>query len=352
MNDSVTTLRNRTFSRLAKSLRGEPVSHHAVFHYYTYPFYQKVTGVDLKQYYHDPKLMMQTQLSVIEQLDGCASLQPDVGSVAESSSLGGHVRFDPNGFISVHEIGIESIEDLEGMTPGDPESDNYMRTALDALEYMLENAPAGVKVNPPICMGPFTVAAQLRGISDFCLDTIEDPDFVAALLDLTTQTCIRYIAASEKRFRAPLHHVLICDDISSFMSEPAFRKWVMPTYEAIMKQFPQTQFWLHNDAKAFHLAEAISETGFVGWQYNPSIPTMELAEKTHGRLSLFGGFNPVELQSLSADEVYQMCMEKLRSWNGNTRCVLGVGGSVNQIPLENLLAMLHAADDYEIPANT
>jgi len=345
----MSTLKERTFARLAQSLQGVPTDHHAVFHYYTYPFYQNVTGVDLKKYYHDPKLMMDTQLSVLEALDGCGSLQPDVGSVAESSSLGGPVRFDPNGFISVHEIGIESEEDLVNMKPGDPEGDNYMRTALDALQYMLENAPKGVKVNPPICMGPFTIGAQLRGISDFCLDTLEDPDFVSALLDITVQTCINYIAAAEKRFKAPMHHVLICDDISAFMSEPAFRTWVMPTYAAIMNQFPNTQFWLHNDAKAFHLAEAISETGFKGWQYNPTIPTVELAEKTHGRISLFGGLSPIELQSLTPEQVYAKCTETLRSWNGNTRCVLGVGGSVNQIPVDNLMAMLHAADDYQIP---
>lgn len=343
-------LRERTFARLARSVNGLPSDHHAVFHYYTYPFYQKVTGVDLKEYYHNPKLMMETQLSVIEMLDGCGSLQPDVGSVAESSSLGGPVRFDPNGFISVHEIGIESQEDLAGMKPGDPEAGSYMRTALDALQYMLENAPSGVKVNPPICMGPFTIGAQLRGISDFCLDTLEDPDFVSALLELTTETCINYIAAAERLFRAPLHHVMICDDISSFMSEPAFRTWVMPTYASIMKRFPKTQFWLHNDAKASHLAQAISESGFVGWQYAPSIPTQELVEKTQGRLSLFGGLNPVEFQSLTPEQVYMASMDKLRSFRGNTRCVLGVGGSVNQIPVANLLAMLHAADDYEIPA--
>ncbi len=351
-SNSFQTLKERTFARLAQSIQGLPSDHHSVFHYYTYPFYHNVTGVDLKRYYQDPRLMMETQLSVMEKLEGCGSLQPDVGSVAESSALGGAVRFDPNGFISVHETGIESEADLAAMKPGDPEADNYMRTALDALQYMLENAPDGVKVNPPICMGPFTIGAQLRGISDFCMDTLEDPDFVSALLELTVETCINYIAAAEKRFRAPLHHVMICDDISAFMSEPAFRAWVMPTYAAIMKRFPQTQFWLHNDAKAFHLAEAISESGFSGWQYAPDIPAQALLEKTGGRLSLFGGLNPVELQNLSPEQVYAASMDRLRSFEGNTRCVLGVGGSVNQIPVANLLAMLRAADDYVIPAES
>lgn len=67
-----------------------------------------------------------------------------------------------------------------------------------------------------------------------------------------------------------------------------------------------------------------------------------------GHVSLLGGLHPVELQSMSAQQTYDVCMEKLRSFGGNNKFVLGVGGSVNQIPVENLMAMFHAADDYKL----
>lgn len=348
MDNLNSTLRSRTFDRLKKSIAGQPADHHAVFHYYSFPFYHYITGVTLDRYFHDPKVSFETQLQVIEQLERCANLQPDVGPVAECSALGGQVCFDKEGFISIRPAGIETLEDIADLRPGDPWGDNYMRTALESLQYMLENVPNGIRVNPPICMGPFTIAAQLRGIGDFCADTLEDPEFVEALLEITTETCINYIAACEKLFGAPLHHILLCDDISAFLSVAGYREWVLPTYRRVMAAFPQTQFWLHNDAKAQHLAEAIAEAGFAAWQYAPSIPTDTLREKTGGKLALLGGLSPISMQSLTPQEAYDVSMETLKSFAGDTRCVLGVGGSVNQIPIPNLLAMLRAADDFSI----
>ena len=232
--------------------------------------------------------------------------------------------------------------------PGDPYGDNYMRIALETLEYMVQHAPKDIKANPPICMAPFTVCAQLCGIGDFCANTLEDPDMVQAMLDVATETCIRYMKACEKVMGGPLHHLLLSDELSSFLSVRGFEEWVLPTYEKIFKEFPNSQKWLHNDAKANHLAKAIADAGFQAWQYAPSVPSEHAMAETGGRVSLLGGLHPVELQSMSAQQTYDVCMEKPRSFGGNNKFVLGVGGSVNQIPVENLMAMFHAADDYKL----
>lgn len=342
------TLRNRTFDRLKKSILGEPSDAHAVFHFYTFPFYQFVTGVDLDEFFHNPKVAFETELECIEKLEKCGSFFPDLGATAECSGLGGKVRFDKEGFISVAPSGISSFEEAIKLKPADPWGDNYMRRALEQLQYFVENAPKDIKVNAPICMAPFTVCAQLRGISDFCLDTLEDPDFVEALLDVAVETDIRYMKECEKILGRPLHHLFLSDDLSSFLSLSGFEEWVVPTYEKIFKEFPHSQLWLHNDAKADHIAKGIADVGFQAWQYAPSISPQYAMEKTEGKVSLFGGLSPLQFQKTSAQETYEICMETLKSFEGNNKYVLGVGGSVNQIPVENLLAMLHAADDYAI----
>lgn len=250
--------------------------------------------------------------------------------------------------IAGHEGAGIIVEEAMAIQPGDPYGDNYMRIALETLEYMVQHAPKDIKVNPPICMAPFTVCAQLCGIGDFCANTLEDPDMVQAMLDVATETCIRYMKACEKVMGGPLHHLLLSDDLSSFLSVRGFEEWVLPTYEKIFKEFPNNQKWLHNDAKANHLAKAIADAGFQAWQYAPSVPSEHAMAETGGRVSLLGGLHPVELQSMSAQQTYDVCMEKPRSFGGNNKFVLGVGGSVNQIPVENLMAMFHAADDYKL----
>ncbi len=342
------TLRDRTFDRLRRSIAGEKSDGHAVFNYYTFPFFHSVTGVSLDEYFHNPKVTFETQYGVFEQLEKCGSFHPDVGPVAECSALGGIVRFDRHGFISVKESGISTLEEAMELQPGDPYGDNYMRVALETLEYMVSHAPKDIKVNAPNFMAPFTVCAQLRGIGDFCMDTILEPDFVQALLDVATETSIRYMKAVQKVLGRPLHHLFLSDDLSSFLSLEDYKTWVVPTYKKILAAFPDTPVWLHNDASANHLCEAIADVGFKAWQYAPSLPSDYAMEHCGSRISLFGGLNPVELQNLSSQQTYDMCIEKLKSFGGNNKFVLGVGGSVNQIPVENLMAMLHAADDFKI----
>lgn len=119
--------------------------------------------------------------------------------------------------IAGHEGAGIIVEEAMAIQPGDPYGDNYMRIALETLEYMVQHAPKDIKVNPPICMAPFTVCAQLCGIGDFCANTLEDPDMVQAMLDVATETCIRYMKACEKVMDGPLHHLLLSDDLSSFL---------------------------------------------------------------------------------------------------------------------------------------
>lgn len=341
-----TSLRQRTFARLRKAINGEEIERHAAFHYYTYPFYQNAAGIDLDSYFHNPKVMFDTQAQTLEQMQWCGNFSPDTGPVAECSALGGQVVFDQHGFISVRPAPVNTIEELVRMQPGDPYGDNYMRVALEALEYMCERAPDGIGVNPPYVQGPVTVAAQLRGISDFCMDTILDEESVDELLEITTETVINYLHAIEKTMGKPLGHILIADDLSSFLSGQMFTRFVQPTYQKLFAAFPQTQAWLHNDAKAGHIISDIANSGFLAWQFAPSLDLEEVVEKSAGKIALIGGLSPLEMQNFSPQQMYDAAIEVLQNFRGNKRCVLSAGGSLNQVSVENALMMLRAADEF------
>ena len=347
----MSTLKERNFRRLRESISGEKSDGHAVFNFYTFPFFQAVTGVKLDDYFHKPSTTLQCQVEALEKLEGVGSLVPDMGSVAEASGLGGVVTFDDHGFISVHPnpkiADADDVDDLDWLEPADPYGDNYMRRALETLQYMVDNCPEGYKVNPHPIMGPFTVGASIRGISDFCADTIAEPDLVNKILDVVVETQIRFLKAQEK-ILGSLHHVLVADDLSAFLSEPAYRAFVLPRYEQLFKEFPNTQRWLHNDSTARHVAPAIADSGMVAWQYLPEISPQDALSLTGGKVTLLGGLSPLELQRLTPEETYTKCIEVLKSFGGNNRCVLAAGGSINQVPIENLKAMFKAADEFKL----
>ncbi|GAA0181293.1 hypothetical protein SH2C18_38470 [Clostridium sediminicola] len=347
----MTTLRERNFRRLKQSIVGEKSDGHAVFNYYTYPFFQAVTGVKLDDFFHKPEVTLECQVEALEKIDGIGDLVPDMGSVAVASGLGGIVKFDDQGYISVHPnpriAEAETVEDLDWLKPGDPYGDNYMRQALETLQYMVEHCPKGYRVNPHAVQGSFTTAANIRGISDCCADTLVEPEIVNRILDVVVETQIRFMKAQEK-ILGSLHHILVGDDLSAFLSEPTYREFILPRYQQMFKEFPNTQRWLHNDSTARHVAPAIGDSGMVAWQYHPDISPHDALELTKGKVSLLGGLSPLDLQKWTADETYDKCIEVLKSFEGNNKCVLAAGGSINQVPLENLKAMFKAADDYKI----
>ena len=347
----MSTLRERNFKRLQQSIAGEKSDAHAVFHFYTFPFYQSVTGVDLDDYFHKPQVTLKSQLEALMLLQGIGNPIPDMGSVAVASGLGGVVAFNENGFISVHPnpelAAATSAADIGNLEPGDPYGDNYMGQALKTLEYMVEHCPEGYKINPHPIMGPYTTGANIRGISDFCADTLMEPDLVKRILDVVIETQIHFLKAQEK-ILGRLHHVLVADDLSAFLSEDVYREFILPGYEKIFENFPDTQAWLHNDSTARHIAPAIADSCMVIWHYHPDILPQDALELTRGKISLIGGISPLELQSWTAEETYKKSTEVLKSFKGNNKFVLAAGGSVNEVSIDNLMAMFQAADDFRI----
>lgn len=340
-------LRERTFERLRKSIEGEKTDAHGVFYYYTYPFYHSATNVPLDQYFSNPKIQMDTQLSVLDRLEGVGNLTPDVGSVAESSSFGAPVRFDAEGFISVHDLGLEDEDDVAALQFSGVHGDNYMKVGLETLEYFVAHAPSGYQVNPLNVMGPFTVAAQLCGPQNACVATLEDPDMLEMLLDTVIDAEVQYMKEMEK-ILGHLDHILIADDISAFLSTNGFKEFVADTYQRLFAEFPNTERWLHNDANAKHLAPFIAGCGFKAWQYGPCMTTQEASELTKNEITLFGGFKPLELQKLSLEETIEDTNKLIDSFAGNSRQVISTQGSVNQVSPEKLLAILRVADERKI----
>lgn len=56
----------------------------------------------------------------------------------------------------------------------------------------------------------------------------------------------------------------------------------------------------------------------------------------------------MELAGLTVEETVEKCTEVLKFFEGNPKCVLAAGGSVNQVPIENLRAMFRVADEFKI----
>ncbi len=337
-------------NRLEGSIAGEKLDHQSVHFFIDAPFCCSVTGVPMKEYYASAQTMMECQLETYDKIGGFGSLYADFGVVAEGSAYGGIVRSDPTGVLALRPSGIETLDDVMKMEPMDLYGDHLVGKSLRIMEYMVQHKPADYDVDTTRVIAPFTTAATLRGISDFCSDIYEDPEMVTALLDLICDDLIRYVREQERILGHPAKYILLADDISSFLSPVTFSKYVKPYYERFWAAFPYAQRWLHNDADAAHLAGSIADAGFQLWHAGSCIDVHKAMADAGNRVSIVGALHPIHvLRDGTPDSVYRTTCDFIRACKGNPKHIVSVGGYVTwDTPIENVKAMIQAADDTAI----
>ncbi len=332
--------------RIKDSIQGLKPDRRPYLFFINFPFIKSITGVNLHEYFNDPKTMMDAQVETFRKLGLDGPLQPDYGVVAECSGMGSEIRYDDLGFPSVRHADDIELEELINMPVADPWAGSLMTNALEALIYMKEHAPSGFRVENSLMVGPFTTAATLRGISEFCCDVLTEAELVKELLHKVTQSEIAFMKEQE-RILGKIDYILLADDISSFFSDEHFREFVTPTYDQLYAAFPNAQRWLHNDGEAGHLAAAIADAGFKLWHCGTSFDIAQARIDSRGEVSLVGNLSPIsDIKNGSTEEVKARAAAQLDIFASDPKFILGAGGYINYgTPLENLLAVIEAAEN-------
>lgn len=336
--------------RLEGSISGDKVDRQPVHFFIDAPFCCSVTGIPMGEYYSSAQTMMECQLETYDKIGGFGTLYADFGVVAEGSAYGGVVCADPTGVLALRPNGIETLEDVMRLRPMDLYGDHLVGRSLRIMEYMVSHRPAGYEVETTRVIAPFTTAAMVRGLSDLCADTYEDPEMVKALLDLVVEDLIRYVKEQERILGHPAKRILLADDISSFLGLSAFQEFVRPYYDRFWAAFPHSQRWLHNDANAAHLAGAIADAGFQLWHAGSCIDVHKAMTDAEGRVSIAGALHPIHvLKDGTPDTVYRTVCDFIRACQGNPKHIVSAGGYITwDTPVENVKAVICAADDTAI----
>lgn len=333
--------------RLEKSIRGEKLERHPFFLFIDAPFCSSVTGVSMTEYYGSAAAMMECQLQTHDATGGYGFLYADFGVVAEGTAYGAKLRRDLMGVLSLNPSGIETLEEVLSLPPADIYGENLMGESLRIMEYMAAHKPAGYELETSRVIAPFTAAAMVRGISDLCADIYEDPEMVLALMDRICEDSIRYVKEQERIMGHEARHIMLADDLSSFLSREMFDTYIRPGYDKFYQAFPNAQRWLHNDANAAHIAEGIADAGFQLWHAGDCIDVHQAMADVRSEVSIAGNLSPVRvLKNGTPDSVYRDTCALIKDCGGNTKHVISAGGYVSwDTPLENIRSMMQAGED-------
>lgn len=311
------------------------------------PWIPGYLGIGHLEYYFDADIWLDANLRVMREFPEVIFLPSwwvEFGMAIEPSAFGDRVRFWPDR--TPDQIAsLRSASDVDRLAPVDARTDGLMPAALQRYRSCKGCIfDAGYTIPMVAARGPLCIASFLRGVSDFMMDIVDEPDAVHKLLDLTTRCVIDWLSAQAEAIGDSVEGILVLDDIVGFLSLNAYREFAHPYLKRICDAFPAG--WVkvyHNDANVRPFLSELPAAGFDVLNWSHKISAKEAHEKTGGRMCLMGNVAPLEIGVRGTPEmVLEAASQVLDS--GASSLILSVGGGVSPgMPAENLRALARTA---------
>jgi len=214
-----------------------------------------------QQYFEDPAVQWEVQLALRKWIrenipmdqawglpDQWDGMRPDFQNIYEAAWLGCRLEYRDGEVPDTWPVLKERKGDLAKLAIPDPIRGGLMGRALEYHQYFEERRKreefCGRPIGPPSLSGggtdgPFTVACNLRGATELCLDIYEDPVFVKELLDFITEaTMVRVRAVGEfNGVSYPQPRWGLADDSIQLLSVKQYREVVLPYHRRLLGEF-------------------------------------------------------------------------------------------------------------------
>jgi uroporphyrinogen decarboxylase len=259
---------------------------------------------------------------------------------AEAEAFGCQIHFSDNEIPSVTGRLVTTLEQAQRLTLPKP-GDKRTAVHLEAVRR-LRQLP-GKRLVLGGCIGPFSLAARLVGVSEAMELTVTDPDLIHTVLEKSTAFLTDYLRA----FRAAgAAGVIMAEPAAGLMSPRGLAAFSSAYIKTIASTVSDEHFALilHNcAAKLLHLP-AILETGVKSFHFGAPMDVVAALQKVPSDVVLCGNLDPagVFCQS-SPDEVKAGVAALLAATAGHRNFVLSSGCDVPpNAPLANVDAFFAA----------
>jgi uroporphyrinogen decarboxylase len=308
----------------------------------------RLINAQVAEYSHSAELMAQAQVAVYNVYrPDSLGVGPGLFGIAEA--MGTKLAYPADGMPYVDQPVLQDWSDLDRIEPTDPHKDGRLPIYLQALEMIQEQlgdlTPIGSSVG-----GPFTAAANLRGTANFLRDLRRHPELAHRLLQLVTDSALRYIDA-------------VCDlGIKPGISEPTasgtvigakqFREFAQPYLKQYCDRIiercgsgPQ----LHICGNTSRIWPEMADTGASSLSLDNIIDLAAAKEEVGDRVCLVGNVHPVDtIMKGSRDDVIAEARECIRkTYDSPKGYILASGCAIPlNAPPENVIALMDAARIY------
>lgn len=308
-----------------------------------------IIGVSVKEYLNNPELMAKGHIKAFEIYGhDSVGLNPEIIGLPEA--MGATVKYFKNSSPQIENPLIKRYEDVKLIKVVEAEKDGRLPLYFEALGLIEKEIGGKVRIATGIG-GPFTTAALLRGADSFLVDTMKNPEFVHALMEITTKSVIKYMErAFQLGFSCSMGEPMAS---CSVISPAQFRKFVKPYIKEISdfsKKMRGKGPSIHICGRTEKIWEDLIETGISRLSLDEVIDLEEAKKKIGDRIPIAGNVSPTEILLNGTPEmVIEAAKECIRKAGDSKKgFTLSSGCTVaTYTPIENIKALIRGAEIHQ-----
>jgi uroporphyrinogen decarboxylase len=244
---------------------------------------------------------------------------------------------------------IKSMEDAKHFIPPDPHAPHRLAVVKEYIKQF-----KGKKAVVWEQRSDFMWAADLRGLTNFLVDFLDNPKLAHEVLDIVNDFAI---AIARDAVRAGVDVVMYGDDLAfgtgPMMSPEAYREFILPRFKRAVDAVKEEGAFCvkHSDGNIWKLLDMMVDTGIDGVHSLEPIANMDIGEvkrKYGDRICLLGNIDCGELLSRgTVQDVERTVKETIRAAAPGGGYIISSSNTIHSaVKPENYKAMLDATRRY------
>lgn len=325
------------FIRLVNGHRGEPVQFYPILMHFAARF----KGHSYGEFASDYRILVESNIKCLRHFDlGMVSLISD--PYREASAFGAPVEFVPEGVPRCLKHVINAPEDIVALGKPDVTASARTMDRINGAHYYQMILKDEVPVMGWV-EGPLAEACDLAGVTEMLLMLLADPDSAHLLMAKCLETAKDF---AREQIAAGCCLIGVGDAICSQIDPDLYDTFVFSLHRQLADYIHSLGAWVkfHICGNTTHLWPSLAKLGLdiIDLDY---MTDMDQAYEVFGPgVVRCGNINPLEIQNLSAREVFERSVILVEKERGRKFMLSGGCEITVNTPAENLLAMRRACE--------